>query len=66
MIAQVFIDKDEIGFCDFEIIDISMCVIAGTFIPNEAYKKYDTQIRGMTVKNGNANTSNYNFKVFTA
>lgn len=67
MIAQVFIDKDEIGFCDFEIIDISMGVIAGTFTPHEAYEKYDTQIKELTVKNGNANTSNYNFRVlFTA
>jgi hypothetical protein len=65
MIAKVFIDKEEIGFCDFEIIDMSMGVIAGMFRPNEAYEKYDTQIKELTIKNYNANTSNYNFKIFT-
>ena len=64
MIGEIFIENEEIGHCDFEIIDISMGVIAGVLIPNEAYKKYNLQIEKLTSESGNANLSDFNFKVF--
>ena len=64
MIGEIFIENEEIGHCDFEIIDISMGVIAGVLIPNEAYKKYNLQIEKLTSESGNANLSDFNLKVF--
>jgi hypothetical protein len=64
MKGQIFIDNSEIGIVDFKIIDESMGAIGGDFIATEDYSKFKSEIQKLTLKNGNANSENFKFRIF--
>jgi hypothetical protein len=64
MEGRIFIDNTEIGIVEFKIIDANMGVIAGNFFAAEDYGQFKSEIQLLTEKNGNANSRNFNFKIF--
>lgn len=64
MQGQIFIDNCEIGTVNFEIIDESMGAIGGDFVALENYRDFKNEVQKLTDKNGNANSKNFNFRVF--
>lgn len=64
MRGQIFIDNSEIGIVDFKIIDESMGAIGGDFIATEDYSKFKSEIQKLTLKDGNANSENFKFRIF--
>jgi hypothetical protein len=63
MIASVYIGSEEIGKADFSIIDESMGVISGDFIPNENYEKYKHRIQKHFEQKGISNIEDFNFRI---
>jgi hypothetical protein len=59
----VFIDNDEIGAADFEVIDESMGAIQGQLTPAETYKKYKGQIQELFDRKGIANIQDFSFRI---
>jgi len=63
MRGTVFIDDDEIGFADFEVVDQAMGSIQGRLNPTERYAKYRAPIQAQVDKKGIANVDDFNFKI---
>ena len=61
--GYVFIENEEIGFADFEIIDDSMGVIGGYFNASENYKKFKNIVLKLYSQKGSANNNDLNFSV---
>jgi len=64
MLGYLFIDNENIGEVDFEIIAESMGVIGGELFPNDNYSKYQGTIQRHFERNGISNIHDFNFKIF--
>lgn len=63
MKGHIFINNSEIGTVNFKIIDENMGAIGGNFVAVENYLKFKNVVQKLTVKNGSANSQNFNFRI---
>ena len=63
MKAFVYIGSEEIGKADFLVIDESMGVIGGDFVPNENYEKYQHRIQKHFDQKGISNIEDFNYRI---
>ncbi|MHC0444567.1 hypothetical protein ACWA1F_04115 [Flavobacterium sp. 3-218] len=59
----LLINDEKIGESNFAVIDETMGVIGGNFIPYESYYKHQIEIQKCCNKHGIANRNNFNFKI---
>ena len=65
MECNVYIKNEIIGKVTFEIIDESMGGIGGKLEVNENYQKFKSTIQKQTEEEGNSNSENFEFRIFT-
>jgi len=59
----LYIDNDQLGEVDFRIIDESMGVIGGDFIPKGSYDKYKPLIQSQSNQKGISNITDFNYRI---
>ena len=62
----LYIDDDLLGEADFKIIDESMGVIGGDFVPNGNYNKYRPIIQKQCDQNGISNVTDFHYRIVLA
>ena len=62
----IYIDAVKIGGADLSVIDESMGVIGGEFIPSGAYNKFQSLIQDQCEHKGISNLSDFNYRIAIA
>ncbi|WP_051350429.1 hypothetical protein [Dyadobacter alkalitolerans] len=63
MKAFVYIGAEKIGKADFSVIDESMGVVGGDFVPNENYDKYKHRIQKHFDQKGISNIEDFEYRL---
>ena len=62
----IYIDAVKIGDADLSVIDESMGVIGGRFIPSGAYHKFQSLVQNQCEQKGISNLSDFNYRIANA
>lgn len=63
MIGYLLLENEHLGEIDFKVIDESMGVVGGDFVPYLAYYKWQKQIQSLYLTKGIANVDDFDFEV---